>query len=659
MVTISRYGTWTSPISADDAAAAGGGPLLADTHREQVWWTESRPAEGGRVALLRANTPGDAREVLGAPWNVRNRLHEYGGRPWVVFERDGRDLLAFTHWADQRVYLLELEDPAAEPRAISPAPEIEHGFRYGDLAAGPGGDEVWCVREEVTGEGRTDIRRDLVALPVTGAAGEDPGGVRVLAASHHFMTGARPSPDGRHAAWIGWNHPAMPWDGTELCVADIDESGELSEHRVLCGDDGESVCQAEWASADALTVSTDPDGWWNLFRVELDGTRKNLGSVREELGGPLWQVGARWFADLGDGRFAVLRSGALALLDSDRGELTGLPVDVGSSLPSWGPTLAVRTGEVLGVAAGPRHGRAVVAVDPDSGRVRRFTATPGTLPDERYLPVPEERTFTGPDGERIPAYLYRPRNPDFAAADDELPPFLVHAHGGPTGRVSPVLDIDFAYFTSRGIGVVAVNYGGSTGYGREFRERLRENWGVVDVGDCATVARALGAEGIADPDRIAIRGGSAGGWTTASSLTCVDTYRCGTAMYPVLDLEGWANGGTHDFESRYLDGLVGPYPEQRERYRQRAPVNRVQEMLAPLLVLQGLEDEICPADQCERFVAALAEHGVPHAYLAFAGEQHGFRRADTIRAVLQAELSFYGQVLGFEAADVPELEIQR
>jgi dipeptidyl aminopeptidase/acylaminoacyl peptidase len=637
VVKIAPYGTWTSPLGAADAAAAGGGPQWVDLHAGRVWWAEGRPAEGGRVALVR-----DGQDLLPPPWNARNRVHEYGGRPWAVLDTPDGERVAFTHWDDQRVYLFDPADP--RPTPLTPEPERRHGLRYADLAAGPGGAEVWCVRETVTGDARTDVRRDLVAVPLDGSP------VRVLAASHHFMTGPRPSPDGTHFAWIGWDHPRMPWDGAELCVARVGSTG----HRVLTGGPAEAVCQVEW-EGDALLALTDPDGWWNLFRVGLDGTRTNLAPCDQELGGPMWRLGQRWFAAIDRGRYAVLRSGALAVLD----ERTGTVTDVDTDLPVWQAHLAVHDGVVVGSAAGPATEAAVVSLDLSTGVLTRHTDAGASLPAD-YLPVPAERVFTGPDGD-VPAYVYPPRNPDFAAPEGERPPFVVHVHGGPTGRSSPVLDAEIAYLTSRGVGVVAVNYGGSTGYGRAFRERLREQWGVVDVNDCAAVAQALAEEGVADGDRLGIRGGSAGGWTSAASMTTVKTYRCGMVAFPILDLAGWTGEGgeTHDFESRYVEGLVGPWPRTADRYTERSPANRVDRLAGPVLLLQGLEDEICPPEQADRFVAALDGTGIPHAYLTFEGEQHGFRKAATIIAALEAELSFYGQVFGFTPAGVPVLELRR
>jgi len=332
-------------------------------------------------------------------------------------------------------------------------------------------------------------------------------------------------------------------------------------------------------------------------------------------------------------------------------------VDTGYDV--WASDLIAHDGVVVCVASGPMRGSTVVRLELSNGSLTELSAA-DARPDERYLPIPEERQFTDHSGHSIPAFVYPPRNPEFTGPDGERPPYLVYAHGGPTGKFSPTLSLAFAYFSSRGIGVVAVNYGGSAGYGRAFRELLNEQWGVVDVRDCATVAAALAEEGLADGDRLVIRGGSAGGWTSAASMTTVDTYRCGTIMYPVLDLAEWTGqaGITHDFESRYNDSLIGAYPEHAQRYVDRSPANHVDTLAGPVLLLQGLEDPVCPPVQAERFAAALDGTGVPHAYLGFPGEQHGFRRSETITAALEAELSFYGQVFGFDPPGVPRLELR-
>lgn len=655
MVDIVSYGSWVSPISPSDAAAADGGPEWVGLHGNHVYWTERRPTEDGRIALVRADRDGRRADVLPAGWNLRNRVHEYGGRPWTMVTTPDGDRIAFTNWDDQRIYLVD-PGSAAPPVPISPSPDRPHGVRYADLSPGPGGTSVWCVRETVTGDAPTDVRRDLVAVSVSGAAANKASEVVELAASHHFMSGPKLSPDGRHAAWIGWEHPAMPWDGTELCVAAVGEDG-FAAHRVVAGGPDQSVCQVDWEDDGHLLALVDPDGWWNLHRVALDGSLTNLAPCTAEIGGPLWRLGARWFTSLGGGRFAVVRSGRLAVLDEHAGTVTD--VDVEPSV--WLSDLAFSDGVLVSAAGSPSRAMAVVTLDMSTGTLTALTPQPEGLPDARYLPQPEERVFPSPDGRSIPAYVYPPSNPDFAAAEGELPPFVVSVHGGPTGRASAVLNLGIAFFTSRGIGVVAVNYGGSTGHGREYREALNGQWGVVDVQDCATVASALAAEGTADPDRLAVRGGSAGGWTAAASMTSVDTYRCATIMYPILDLSGWTNTGgeTHDFESRYVESLVGRLPEHHDRYITRSPINHLDELAGPVLLLQGLEDEICPPEQADRFVAGLDGSGIPHAYLTFAGEQHGFRQAKHIVAALEAELSFYGQVFGFEPVDVPVLELRR
>lgn len=634
MVKIASYGTWASPITAEQAAAAG--PDWVDLYGADVWWTETRPGEGGRVALMRKPDGGDAREVLDSRWSVRNRLHEYGSRSWVVLH----DRVVFTNWADQRVYQVSWD--GGEPEPITPVPQREHGWRFGDLVAGPDG-QVWCVRETVTGERPTDIRRELVALA--------DGQVRVLGASHHFMSGPKISPDGRHAAWIGWDHPAMPWDAAHLCVAPVLDDGTFGAHRVVAGGPTEAVCQAEWEDSAALLVLTDPDGWWNLHRVGIDGTTRNLAPCELELGGPLWRMGCRWFTPLGSGRFAVLRSGAqLAILDERSGTVT----DVDTDLTAWRPDLIAADGVLYAAAGSASLPTAVVSLDLSRGEVTTYTPQEAPF-DPRLLPEPAERMVGA-----VPAYVYPPSNPDFAAPEGEKPPYVVFVHGGPTARYTPTLNLDFAYLTSRGIGVVAVNYGGSTGYGRAFRESLRERWGVVDVDDCAAVALALAQEGLADPARLAIMGGSAGGWTSAASITSTSVYACATILYPVLDLAGWTHQGgeVHDMESRYVEGLVGAWPDERDRYAERSPINNVHRLAGPVLVMQGLEDKICPPEQADRFVALLAGKGIPYAYLTFAGEQHGFRKAENQRTALEAQLSFYGQVFGFTPPGVPVLELQ-
>jgi acetyl esterase/lipase len=664
--TRAPYGTWPSPLDAHMVAAHDGRPEYLAAVGEEVWWTAPRPDEGGRRALmrLRADGSGHAESVLPAPWNVRNRVIEYGGTPFAGAPRaTGGPLVVFTHQADQRMYSLTPDEPGAAPVPLTPLSDVGGGLRWCDMTVLPDRGEVLCVLEEFTGDAPTDVRRVLAAVPLDGSAAEDRAAVRELvAAEHRFVTGPRLSPDGRRAAWLAWDHPSMPWDGTRVMTAHVAADGTFTGVREAAGGPEESVVQVEWAADGSLLAATDRTGWWNLHRIDPDGAAEgvNLCPREEEFGGGMWRIGLVWFAPLPGGLVAAVHGrGAqrLALLDPATGELTDAP----GPWTEWYSTLAVAGSRVVGVAAGPRTAHEVVELDTATGHTRILAAGHPDPVDPAYYPQPEARVFTGPDGREVHAHVLAPHHPVYTGADGEKPPYVIWVHGGPTSRSQAVLDVEAAYFTSRGIGVAVVNYGGSTGYGRAYRNRLREAWGVVDVEDCAAVARALADEGAADPDRLAIRGGSAGGWTSAASITSEATaglYACATITYPILDLTGWATDETHDFESRYLESLVGPLAEHPERYRERSPAVHGDRIRAPFLLLQGLDDPICPPVQCERFLAQVAGRDVPHAYLTFAGESHGFRRAETITAAVQAELSLYAQSFGFERKDVPAVELK-
>ncbi|NSC24622.1 S9 family peptidase [Streptomyces albus subsp. chlorinus] len=674
MTTQAPYGTWPSPIDAGLVAAHDGRPEFLGSVGEELWWTAPRPEEGGRRALMRCAADGRPPvSVLPAPWNVRNRVIEYGGLPWAGAPRaEGGPLVVFTHFADQRLYALEPDAPDAEPRPLTPLSDVtDGGLRWCDPVVLPERGEVWCVLEEFTGEGPTELRRLLAAVPLDGSAAGDRGRVRELTGDgDRFVTGPRLSPDGTRVAWLAWDHPAMPWDGTRVMTARILGDGTLGSPRAVAGGPEESVAQAEFAHDGSLLIATDASGWWNLQRIDLAaaeaaGPGRGSAAARvplcpreEEFAGAAWKIGQRWFAPLPGGLVAALHGrGAqrLGVLDPETGEL----VDAAGPWTEWAASLAVVDSRVVGVAASPRTSYEIVELDTRTGHTVVLAARHEDQVDPAYYPEPQIRTFTGPDGRDIHAHVYPPHHPDHTAPAGELPPYVVWVHGGPTSRSPLVLDLEIAYFTSRGIGVAEVNYGGSTGYGRQYRNRLRQQWGVVDVEDCAAVARTLASEGTADAARLAIRGGSAGGWTSAASLTSPLTeglYACGTITYPILDLTGWATGETHDFESRYLESLVGPLAEVPGRYRERSPLHRAQRVSVPFLLLQGLDDVICPPVQCERFLEQVKGRGVPHAYLAFEGEGHGFRRAETIVRAVEAELALYSETFGLGREDVPRLE---
>ncbi|MFD4549863.1 S9 family peptidase [Streptomyces sp. NPDC058466] len=637
------YGSWPSPIGAAEVARGEALVEWVGFVGDEVWWTEARPEENGRGALVRHTSKGPE-EALPGHWDVRTRVIEYGGRPWQALSERAEDGVVFVHAADQRVYR---HRPGGTPVPLTPAGAWPAELRYADFSVR--GDEVWCLRERVTDPEATDAVRRLVAVPLDGSAADDPSLVRELAATHHFMTGPRIEPGGDRVVWLGWDHPAMPWDTTEVMMARIRPDGTLTEPAVVAGGGREAVTQVEWATdgSGALYAVTDPDGWWNVHEILPEGGTRNVYPSAEEFGEALWRIGLRWCLPLRDGTLAVLHGVGerrLGILTRD-GRLTDLP---GAATEWFFPATDGR--RIAAVAAGPLMRRTVVLADPADHSLDVLRAPADTSRDA-WASRPYRRTCQGPDGEEVHAHVYPPYHPELTGPEGEMPPWIVFVHGGPTSRSHLLLNQEISYFTSRGIGVLDVQYGGSTGYGRAYRERLRESWGRTDVRDCATAVRGLIADGLAAADRIAIRGGSAGGWTAAASLgTEPDLYRAAGIYYPVLDAVGWRTRGTHDFESRYLDGLIGPWPRDKDRYEEQSPVAAATRIRAPFVLLQGLADTVCPPAQAERMLALLGASGPEHRYLTFEGEGHGFRRSSTVVASLHAELELYGRVLGFTPA---------
>jgi dipeptidyl aminopeptidase/acylaminoacyl peptidase len=662
------YGSWPSPITAADVA---GGQRLISYPRaigKDVWWQERLPADGGRTTVVHLGADSQQRFLLPGPWNARTRVHEYGGLSYLPMPApagagDGTPIM-FANYADQRLYLLEPagrggRDVAAEPRPLTPepagAPE-QPSLRYADFTLSPDHAEVWCVQERHS-DGK--VTRAIVAVPLDGSAAERPDAIRELVSGSDFYAFPTPSPDGKRLAWICWNHPRMPWDGTELRVAPV-EDGVPGQGRLVKGGMQESVLAPLWRDATSLYVITDWPGWWNLYQVGLLGQPPQaLYPAEEEFAEPLWQLGERPYAVLGDGRLAVLhgRGGMrLGVLDPETGELADLDLPY----PVFTSGVSADGMSILGIGAGPAVPQSLIRVDAATGAVEVLCRAMESVPGAAYLPEPRQVLLEGPFGRTVHALMYPPANPDVTAPAGELPPYVVWVHGGPTGHEVAVLDLEKAYFTSRGIGVVDVNYGGSSGYGRRYRERLRRQWGVVDVEDAIAAARALADAGEADSARLAIRGGSAGGWTALAAVTAQagagPVFSAAVSYYGVADLRRLA-AHTHDFESRYLDGLVGPLPAYELVYQERSPLGHVTDATCPILLLQGADDPVVPSAQSEAIAADLAAHGIRHAYLVFKGESHGFRRAGTIVASLEAELSFYAQILGFSAPGIPALEI--
>jgi dipeptidyl aminopeptidase/acylaminoacyl peptidase len=686
MTNIAAYGTWASPITAADVAREAARASYPSIAGGEVWWQERRPSEGGRTTIVASAGPGaEPRELLPAPWNARTRVHEYGGRSYLAVPSKslagGFDLV-FANFADQRLYAASAtEAEGGDPVPLTPA---EGDSRFADLVLSPAGDAIWCVRETARpadGQPLPDgfhlgggmaVRREIVAVPLDGSAAADAAAIRVLAGGAQFFAFPTPSPDGTKLAWISWNHPNMPFDGTELRVAPVGGAPvTVADSTLVMGGRDESVLAPAWRDGATLYAISDATGWWNLYQVPAaGGAPRPLHPLDEEFAGPLWQLGGRPFEPLGDGRLAVQHGVGeyrLGLLDPDSGELTDL------DLPGYRTAcgeLAVSGNTITTLAAGPRTPWSVLRIDAGRGpgqlvNVELMSMRQADGPDPVYLP--DARAVRLPGGQNdgvVHAIVYPPTNPGVTGPAGELPPFVVDVHGGPTSHSLPVLSMEAAYFTSRGIGVIDVNYGGSTGYGREYRNRLRGQWGIVDVADAYAAAIGLAAAGEADRARLGIRGGSAGGWTalvavtTGPELTGVKeaVFAAATSYYGVSDLRPLAVD-THDFESRYLDGLVGPLPEAEELYAERAPVGHVNDLTCPVLLLQGLDDPVVPPSQSQAIAADLAAHGIRHAYIAFAGESHGFRKAETIIAALEAELAFYGEIFGFTPPGVPPVEL--
>jgi dipeptidyl aminopeptidase/acylaminoacyl peptidase len=642
---VAPYGTWRSPISAEMVSVGGvtlSKPWLEDG---SVYWQESRPSEGGRSMLMQAAPFSEPVEVTLPGFNVRTTVHEYGGGAYLIH----RGTVFFSHFADQRLHRQEL---GADPVAITP--ESGGRDRYADGRVTPDGRWLICVRERHPDpDDPAGVTNELVAIPPDGSA--EPVKIR---SGRDFYSTPRISPDGSMLCWLEWELPWMPWDGCEVFVAELGGSATLENVRQVAGRAGEeSIFQPAWSPAGDLHFASDRTGWWNLYR-DRDGEVQALHPAEAEFGWPQWQFGMSTYGFLGDGRIACIweRDGVqhVAVLDPESGELIDLDVPQ-TALRPW---LDVEGDRVALVGGGPSIPDQVVLLDITARSIEVLRSSSSVDVDEGYFSVPRQIEFPTEGGVTAFAHFYPPRNRDATGADGERPPLIVMSHGGPTGEATPGFSLEMQFWTSRGFSVVDVNYGGSSGFGREYRQRLNGNWGIVDTADCINVARWLAGQGEVDGDRLLITGGSAGGYTTLCALTMHDAFAAGTSYFGLADLESFVTGGTHKFESRYLFTLVGPYPEEAERYRSRSPINFTDGISCPMLLLQGEEDRVVPPAQAEIMVEALKRKVLPYVYLLFEGEQHGFRKAESTRRALEAELSFYAQVLGFERDDVPTLRIE-
>jgi len=624
----SPYGTWKSPITSD--LVAGSGVTLYEIFLDgaTLYWVEGRPQEGGRSVLVRRNLDGTISDVTAAPFNVRNRVHEMGGGAALA----AKGIVYFSHFADNRLYRQEGD---AEPKPIAQ----NSNSRYAEPVIDHGRNRLICVREDHKSEGGEPVNL-LVSIPLNGAASED-----VLVSGADFYSTPRISPDGQKLSWLSWNHPNMPWMGTELWVGEFDAEGKILGSGLVAGSDDESIFQPEWSPNGTLTFVSDRNGWWNFYR-EKDGKAEAILPMEAEFARAQWVLGMSTYGFVSETKlvccYVQQGVGHLAVLNLTEGSLT----DIDLPYTEYSQ-LRVSGNQVFVLAGGLNQPTSLVQFDLATSKlevVRRSIDALENATVSAYLSYPRFVEF--PSGNRTAfAWYYPPTNPDYQPLPDEKPPIIVKSHGGPTSCASSALNLRNAYWTSRGYAVVDVDYSGSTGYGRSYRNRLHLQWGIVDVEDCANVVKYLAAQGWVDGTRAFIMGGSAGGYATLCALVFGDTFRAGASYYGISDLEVLVAEDTHKFESRYTDWLIGKYPEKKETYRARSPIHFTERLSAPIIFFQGEDDKIVPPNQAELMVEALRSKGLPVSYLLFKGEGHGFRRAENISRALDAEFDFYTSIL--------------
>lgn len=636
-MTITKpYGTWESLITSE--MLVGGAVRLGEivTDGDDVWWAESRPDEGGRTVIVR-----NGKDQTDKKTNVRTLVHEYGGSAWWV--RNGT--LVYSQYFDQRLYR---RDKSGDSIPLTPESETQQSYRYADGRITNNEDWYVCVRETHTSSDE-EPSNEIVAVPLDGSQQ-----IRVLVSGPDFVSSPRVSKEGDQIAWVQWNHPNMPWDDTQLCIASLEEM-VLSNQKVTKSK-AESFFQPEWDDQGNLHVVSDRNNWWNLFRVdqstnEIDLT--SLTNIEAEIGLPQWVFGQSRYAFVGDEIWFVYREAGIDKLAtlSSNGQFEQIKIDA-TEIES---VTNYQDGIVATVSSWKAESSVMFI---NSEEVRPLSKTRDLDIGESWFPVPETFTYQTSDSEKAHALFYSPTNPEYEIHENENPPLIVLAHGGPTGSARRQLQLSIAYWTSRGFGVADVDYRGSTGYGRLYRNSLRNSWGLADVEDCVAVAKHLVAQKKVDKNRLAIKGGSAGGFTVLAALTFHDTFTAGASRYGIADLAILAKD-THKFESRYLDRLVGKWPEDEEIYKQRSPIHHIEQLSTPMVILQGSEDPIVPPNQAHLMAKKLKENDIPHALIEFSDEGHGFRKAPNITKAIESELAFFAQIFNFEPFDdLPKICIE-
>ena len=632
---IAPYGSWESPISTEMIVSEAVGLGDMDIDGSDIYWLETRPEESGRYVVVRKTSEGLIDDVTPLGFSARTSVHEYGGGSYLAY----RGTVFFSNYSDQRVYKVKTEDG-------NPIPITPEGLdiRFANGSVDELRNRIIYVREDHSQTG--EAVNTLVALDM-----DDEAEGIILTEGADFYSSPSVSPDGSSVAWIQWDHPNMPWDSTELWVAEISETGMFENKRKLRGASGESICHPSWSPDNLLYFVSDVSGWWNIYRYQdIQLTKsKNLTPIEAEFTQAQWGLGSRYYGFLSEDRIicAYNTNGKwnLAELDVNTSKLEGIQTAFTEFNRSG---LESKNGmTVLGAGSSIKPFSVYIYLDK---KVTELKSAIRPKVDETYFSLPESITFPTSEDLNSHGFFYPPHNPDYDQEElNQLPPLLVLSHGGPTGATSTTLDLSIQFWTSRGFGVLDVNYRGSTGYGTTYRKRLNGKWGIVDIDDCVNGALYLAKRGNIDKEKMSIRGGSAGGYTTLSALTFKNVFSAGTSYYGVSDLEALAKD-THKFESRYMDSMVGPYPENKAVYRERSPIFHTEKLSCPVILFQGLEDKIVLPNQAEMMVASLKDKKIPVAYLPFEGEQHGFRISKNIQRTLEAELYFYSKVFGFKAA---------
>ncbi|MDQ3006689.1 MAG: S9 family peptidase [Chloroflexota bacterium] len=631
--TIAPYGNWKSPITAELITAKTIGLSQQCIDGEDIYWGEVRPLEEGRYVVMRRTPDGNITECTPTDYSARTMVHEYGGGAFTVH----KDVIYFCNFKDQHLYRQSVN---GTPELLTPG----DGYRYADLVVDEIRHHLICIREDHTGEG--EPVNTIVSVSLNGGDDGD-----ILVSGNNFYSNARLSPDGNKLAWLTWNHPNMPWDGTELWVADVLEDGTLQNAQLVTGSASESIFQPEWSPEGILHFVAEYTGWWNLYRWQ-DGKVEALHPMEAEFGEPQWIFGMPTYGFVSADTIICyyVQNGMWHLASLDTKDKKFTPIDT-----LFTDIFFLHCGQGFATFVGGSSTQPLAIVHIDAATLKMVVVKQlfEMTVDTGYLSQAKPISFPTTDGKTAHAIYYAPQNKDYAAPENEKPPLMVISHGGPTSATTTTLNYGIQYWTSRGFAVLDVNYGGSTGYGREYRQRLNGNWGIVDVDDCCNGALYLVEQGLADPNRLAIRGGSAGGFTTLACLTFKDVFKAGASHFGISDFETLAKD-THKFESRYLDSMIGPYPESKDLYFERSPINFAHNIKCPIILFQGDEDKVVPPSQSQSMFEAVRAREIPTAYVLFEGEQHGFRKADSIKRALEGELYFYSKIFKFDLAEKVE-----